>query len=318
VADFNRDGYLDVAVESDGEILILLGNGDGTLVSAGTVTGSAGAPFLAGNFGGPSGVDLLVFDTFNTLTTFYGNGDGTFTKQASTSVPTTNFLTAITTGDFFGAGRPGVAIANSNQLLILEPKAGGTFKTVTTIPIRSSGQWSMVSGDFNGDGKVDLALFSNQLTLLLGDGKGGFTAGTIATAPYSKQLAFADFNGDGRLDLVTGGEGLSALLQPSFEVSTGHLSFVSKTGGPTNPQSVQVTNTGASALGITKISLSGKHAGEFSSGFSNNCGTSLAPGASCQISITYTPAKTSEHVTATLVLNDGDGKQEIGLDGRSE
>ena len=61
-------------------------------------------------------------------------------------------------------------------------------------------------GDFNGDGKVDVAVanaFSGNVSILLGDGFGGFTAG--AAVPVGGELvavAAGDFNGDGRLDLV--------------------------------------------------------------------------------------------------------------------
>ena len=65
----------------------------------------------------------------------------------------------------------------------------------------------MAVGDFNGDGKADLAvanLGSNNVAVLLGNGNGTFaTAVTYAsggTAPFS--VAVGDFNGDGKLDLA--------------------------------------------------------------------------------------------------------------------
>ena len=59
-------------------------------------------------------------------------------------------------------------------------------------------------GDFNADGKVDLALAStgtNSVSILLGNGDGTFTIGSsprTGLQPYS--VAVADFNGDGKLD----------------------------------------------------------------------------------------------------------------------
>ena len=64
-----------------------------------------------------------------------------------------------------------------------------------------------VMGDFNGDGKLDAAVInsgSNTISILLGDGAGGFaTPITIAVDANPVAIAAGDFNGDGKLDLVT-------------------------------------------------------------------------------------------------------------------
>ena len=67
---------------------------------------------------------------------------------------------------------------------------------------------AIVAGDFNNDGKLDLAIanFSdNTVTLLLGNGDGTFSPASGSPYPVGKgpyQLAAADFNGDGKLDLA--------------------------------------------------------------------------------------------------------------------
>ena len=66
-------------------------------------------------------------------------------------------------------------------------------------------------GDFNRDGRLDLAFANDEtqhLTVLLGDGKGRFAPAphspvTVAVRPHPHGLATGDFNGDGNLDLVT-------------------------------------------------------------------------------------------------------------------
>ena len=69
----------------------------------------------------------------------------------------------------------------------------------------------MVVADFNGDGKLDLAVanyYNSNVGVLLGNGTGGFATATTfssgATEPEfdGGELAVADFNGDGHLDLA--------------------------------------------------------------------------------------------------------------------
>ena len=66
--------------------------------------------------------------------------------------------------------------------------------------------YSVAIGDFNGDGKQDLAVAnagSNTVSIRLGDGLGGFSGSTnvsVGSGPYS--VAIGDFNGDGKQDLA--------------------------------------------------------------------------------------------------------------------
>ncbi len=59
----------------------------------------------------------------------------------------------------------------------------------------------MVTGDFNGDGRVDLACSNGQL--LLGQGDGTFEFGTAFTSSEGTSITAGDYNSDGKVDVVT-------------------------------------------------------------------------------------------------------------------
>lgn len=67
--------------------------------------------------------------------------------------------------------------------------------------------FSAVSGDFNGDGKLDIAVSGGALSVLLGNGDGTFQKPVIYSSQLGIPIAVGDFNGEGKLDLVVGGPG---------------------------------------------------------------------------------------------------------------
>ena len=90
------------------------------------------------------------------------------------------------------------------------PTAGDNQFTVRHVPVGREPS-SVEIADVNRDGKPDLVAAnagSHDVTVLLGDGRGGFTPGsssplTVHSHPHPHGVAAADFDGDGHLDLVT-------------------------------------------------------------------------------------------------------------------
>ena len=237
-ADFNGDGYPDiVAADFAGNLAALIGSGDGSFTTGYQHAPQTGAGFpaalLAGDFNHDGNSDVAaLFDNGNNslLQIFLGKGDGTFQAPTNAALPTgaNNFASA----DFNGDGNADLAVALSgapgspNAIEILLGDGHGNF-TMKGSYSSNGAPFSVVAGDFNGDGKLDLAI-ANQgvnntsqnasVSLLLGNGDGTFIAGTatpftstINNGPFN--IAAADLNRDGKLDLVlTTGNGAPSTL----------------------------------------------------------------------------------------------------------
>jgi hypothetical protein len=327
VGDFNSDGALDVvsANSADGTISIFLGNGDGTFQSQVQYMVSS-SPFAVAvaDFNGDGNPDLAVTDAgADTVSILLGNGDGTF--QSPVSYVTGDTPLGVLAADFNGDGRPDLAVVNSqgNTVSVLLNNGDGTFKSRVDYPVGLQ-PFAVVAGDFTGDGRLDLAVSntsSNTVSILAGNGDGTFQSGAqYPTSPGPEGIAAADFNGDGRLDLATANEtsdNASVLLQiPVVTLVPTGLAFgpVMLSGNSSLP--VTFTNSGSAALTITGISITGANSADYSQ--LNNCPSSnvLAGGASCTITVTFTPISIGD-LTAAVMLADsaGDSPQIVGLDG---
>jgi len=154
------------------------------------------------------GTDLTCASP-GTVSILLGNGDGTFTTKSTPSVDLRPVSAAA--GDFNGDGKLDLAVVNNcptcegGSVSILIGNGDGTFTTGTPVSTGSTpGQ--AIAADFNGDGKLDLAVTSHgndTVNVFLGNGDATFTFGSalqLSAAPTS--LVSGDFNGDGILDLA--------------------------------------------------------------------------------------------------------------------
>jgi Bacterial type II and III secretion system protein/FG-GAP-like repeat len=131
-ADFNRDGFADLAVsnQTDGTVSILLGNQNGTFGTQTAITaGSGPAGIVAADFTGDGLPDLVVADqSGNNLTVLVGNGDGTFPVTAS--IPTGNAPVALVAADLNSDGTLDVVAVNHSS--------DSVTVTLNTLPSSSS------------------------------------------------------------------------------------------------------------------------------------------------------------------------------------
>ena len=252
------DGIQDLAVADggDGNLMILLGNGDGTFTQAvspmpvGIEPSSIplGNIIAEGDFNGDGIPDLAVvnWDTGNSsdaVVILLGNGDGTFTQAASSPLTVGSEPVSIAVGDFNGDGIQDLAVANAGDgtVTILLGNGNGTFTQAASSPVKLGGEpVSIAVGDFNGDGISDLAITNGTVNILLGNGDGTFTQ--AASSPVQAvccRLAAGDFNGDGNLDLAVANEGNGIV---TILLGNGNGTFTSNSSMSvgTSPQAIAV------------------------------------------------------------------------------
>jgi len=207
--DFNNDGKLDLVVCANKFVAVLLGNGDGTFQSPKYTAVPATWELAVGDFNGDGNLDLALNNvTTGDVTILLGNGDGTFGKPHNFPAGSSSF-SSIAVGDFNGDGKLDVAVAGATNLdrtsvNVLLGNGDGTFGKPSKRDLGPTFGGSMVIGDFNLDGELDVAVSTTTNTyVLFGNGDGTLKPATqLETGLAGGWIANGDFNGDGKPDVV--------------------------------------------------------------------------------------------------------------------
>lgn len=277
VGDFNNSGKPGLAIvdHQQDNVYIFLGNGDGTFTPSTASVETQGVnptTVAVGDFTGSGNLGLAASATeLVNLAFFQGFGDGAF-NFISGPPPQTGSPDAIAVGDFNKDGKLDLAFGDgsvtselSKNVNVLLGNGDATFSQAPGSPIilaactsSPAGEAAVAVGDFNGDGKLDLALASagdNCVTILLGNGDGTFTqaAGspfTVGNQPSA--IAIGDFDGDGKLDLAVTNQADNTV---TILLGNGDGTFTQATGSPfavgNGPTSIAVGDfNGSGRLGL--------------------------------------------------------------------
>lgn len=248
--DFDGDGRSDIAVTGGAgwaTIPVAFANADGSyrgtnghvtsgLTTFPTFAATSGAKAVAGDFDGDGYGDIaLTGASWTTVPIAFSNGDGTFrgTNLGVTGIAFTTYAQQAGVkpvfGDFNGDGRGDIALVGNatwTQIPIAYSNGDGSFNAAWSNVNSSFLYWSSIAGvsavpgDFDGNGKWDIALTGgagwNTIPMALSNGttfsltQAGETSGDAGFATYATQpnarTVFGDFDGDGNFDIaLTGG-----------------------------------------------------------------------------------------------------------------
>jgi uncharacterized protein (TIGR03437 family) len=215
IADFNGDGRPDLAVAgpTTGGFAILLGKGDGTFAQSFTVagcranmlcSGAPGYPLGVGDFNGDGKLDIITSYGFGQQrgAVLLGNGDGTFHElpgqtfsdgglfPSGVGEDPSVIVVADLNGDgkldaVFGYAGPSAGsccVSAYRMVSLCLGNGNGSFQPATAIAVGEK-PLSVAIGDFNGDGKPDLAVsneISNTVAALINQGSGALLTAVSA------------------------------------------------------------------------------------------------------------------------------------------
>jgi hypothetical protein len=312
VADFNRDGKADIIVATNngaraqfGSILLFAGNGDGTFQAPSTVaTNKVWGTIIVTDFNGDGKADFVVGQGSD-ANIYVGDGTGNF-SPAATLFTGSSLPTPLAVADFNNDGKADVAMDRKIFWGNGDGTAGNhltglAFGPNFTLDLTSVYLYEQ-AGDFNSDGRKDLALALNETgAIALGNGDGSFQpsvkSSLLVASPVG--LGIADFNFDGHPDLV---ELLSG--------TPGSINIVLGAGGGSfQPTAVPVPSCAAVSSidapnGITVGDLNGDGAPDViaSCEASNTVSIFLSVAPSVFLQTSVSPATPGQNVGLTAVV----------------
>lgn len=212
-ADLNADGREDFVyteAQTTGGFAVVLSTDDGIYRAPVSYTlpySESAFGVGIGDFNGDGKADLLVFGASSNsqydLFLYLNDGSGRFIQKAS--FPVNAVVTSVAVADFNHDGIMDIAFIEPSELNVWLGNGNSGFKMTPAIHVNNEG--NLMLGDFDGDGRADLAIGDitnyDTVQVLYGDGNGNFPSQTaIQVAGGHSVFAATDVNGDGTMDIV--------------------------------------------------------------------------------------------------------------------
>ncbi|MCX5179573.1 FG-GAP-like repeat-containing protein [Streptomyces virginiae] len=219
--DFDGDGKQDIAgIDASNNMKLYTGDGAGHVSGGGDMLGDNGLwanfkSIAAGDFNADGKQDIAGIDASNNLKFYTGDGAGHLTGGTDMLGSTGWWagFKSIAAGDFNADGKQDIAGIDASNNLKFYTGDGAGHLTGGTDMLGSTGWWAgfkgITAGDFNNDGKQDIAGIdaSNNLKLYTGDNAGHVSGGTDMLGSTGlwkgfRSLLSGDFNNDGKRDIA--------------------------------------------------------------------------------------------------------------------
>jgi FG-GAP-like repeat/Abnormal spindle-like microcephaly-assoc'd, ASPM-SPD-2-Hydin len=328
-ADFDSDGTPDLVTYQN----ILLGNGDGTFRVLPAQQLPGGGTVRVVDVNGDGKLDLVGRGGYGDIEYALGNGDGTFgtpivlVTQYKFATAYTRFVLAT---DFnndkmpdigFGMGASFVTLLNIAPAPATDFLIGASVVSPAVVPPGQSAGSTVTVAQVGGfSGSVSLSCGSGLPTgiscsfsppSLNGTGTSTLSITTTSSTPGGT-YPVSVMGISGTLSHTVA---LTLTVASSTGATTASLGPTTLTFGPqasgttSSSQAVQLTNTGATPLSISSISITGQNPGDFAQ--SNTCGTGIAVAATCQINVTFTPAGMGARNAVISISDNATGSPQI-------
>jgi hypothetical protein len=270
--DVNKDGNQDIIwFSSEHNVEIRLGLGDGRFASSGPIYNTMlthAGEFEAADMNRDGHLDIVVVGN-HSIAVLRGNGDGTFQTPLLFSISNaaepgdpSDAIDSLALGDFNKDGKVDALVSIGSSIQIAFGKGDGTFQSPAKVfpnglqghHYQFQGQLSnnAESGDFDGDGNLDLAfytccddsddslLFGGTLWAWYGDGRGNFPVKKVIQTDLDLvRIKVFDINQDGKKDILYSwkrchdscADGVTSLLYAGSRTFTSQGTAISSAAG---------------------------------------------------------------------------------------